>query len=158
MSSLFNRISNQTFITMSSSESLIGTAPPPPGVTANFATPDSMASRLIATAAIWPAVVVPIDFLRLYTSSLIVRKWHRDDTFIIIALVRTWCPPTLTQLSPPTPASCSLCPIPSSVDCVCALDHAQKTSEPANVNHAETRSGVGRHIWDVPTTDLAHFM
>ncbi|KAK3323097.1 hypothetical protein B0T19DRAFT_485546 [Cercophora scortea] len=72
---------------MSSSTAIVGTLPPPPGVTANFDNPESIAGRLILAAAIWPAVTIPIVLLRLYTSSFIVRRWHRDDTFIIIALV-----------------------------------------------------------------------
>jgi hypothetical protein len=57
-----------------------------------------MANRLIAATAVWPAVAVPIVLLRLYTSSFIARKWYRDDTFIIIALVSTGLP--IDQLSP----------------------------------------------------------
>ncbi|KAK3942479.1 hypothetical protein QBC46DRAFT_309058 [Diplogelasinospora grovesii] len=68
--------------------SIIGAGPPPPGITPNFVNPsESIAGRLILTAAIFPAFTVPIVILRLYTSGFIVRRWHADDYLIAVALI-----------------------------------------------------------------------
>ena len=73
---------------MNSSEQVVGTIPPPPGVTPNFDNPSaSIANRMILAAAIAPAVSLPFLLLRLYTSSFIVRRWHKDDVFIILGFV-----------------------------------------------------------------------
>lgn len=72
---------------MTSSATVLGAAPPPPGVVPNFVNPETISDRLILAAAIWPGVALPFLVLRLYTSQFIVRKWHRDDTCIILAFV-----------------------------------------------------------------------
>jgi hypothetical protein len=69
---------------MNASDAVVGTVPPPAGVTPNFANPESIAYRVIITAALWPAFILPIVSLRLYTSGFILRKWHADDALIVV--------------------------------------------------------------------------
>ncbi|KAK4167928.1 hypothetical protein QBC43DRAFT_297179 [Cladorrhinum sp. PSN259] len=73
---------------MTSSDSTVGVAPPPPGVIPNFEHPSaSLVNRLILAAAIAPAVTLPFLLLRLYTSNFIVRRWNKDDTLIILGYI-----------------------------------------------------------------------
>jgi len=53
--------------------------PPPPGETVDRTHPESIASRLIVTCLLCPAITLIFCAIRLYTASCIVRKVRLDD-------------------------------------------------------------------------------
>jgi len=58
----------------------VGAYPAPPGITPNFANPESIANQVIIAAIACPAFAIPIVLSRLYTSHFILRRWHLDDS------------------------------------------------------------------------------
>ncbi|KAK3680475.1 hypothetical protein B0T22DRAFT_516383 [Podospora appendiculata] len=64
---------------------IVGSGPPPPGVTPNFVDPESIASHLIIVAVVFPVATACLLGLRLYTALFIVKRRHLDDYFIVAA-------------------------------------------------------------------------
>ncbi len=56
-----------------------GALPPPPGQTANFTHPDSIAPPIVLAAILFPIFTFLFCLLRLYTARAIVRKIYTDD-------------------------------------------------------------------------------
>ncbi|KAL2163270.1 hypothetical protein VTH06DRAFT_5326 [Thermothelomyces fergusii] len=69
----------------SSNETVIAAAPPPPGVTPNFEKPESSSHQLIVVSVVFPLVSFFFLIPRLYSASVIRRRWHRDDYLICVA-------------------------------------------------------------------------
>lgn len=63
---------------------------PPPGVTANFEHPDSIAYQVIAISLPFTCIATFIVLLRLYTRFVVVRSPGLDDLFITIGLLVSW--------------------------------------------------------------------
>ncbi|KAK3986738.1 hypothetical protein QBC44DRAFT_372771 [Cladorrhinum sp. PSN332] len=99
---------------MTTSKPIVGTVPPPPGVIPNFEHPSpSIAHHLIQAAAIAPAVALPFLLLRLYTSYFIVRRWHKDDTFIILGYMFAVAYAIITGIQPNNGAGVHLWEVPT---------------------------------------------
>ncbi|KAM5350865.1 hypothetical protein ACJZ2D_017169 [Fusarium nematophilum] len=68
------------------------TGPPPAASTPDlFSHAEGRSRELFYTSALLPVFIIPIVILRLWTSIKIVRKWHTDDTLIIIATLIKYC-------------------------------------------------------------------
>lgn len=61
------------------STDIIGAGAPPPGVTPNFTHPAYIGYRVFIVAAVFPVVAAPFVVMRVYTKSLIIRRWSFED-------------------------------------------------------------------------------
>jgi hypothetical protein len=55
-------------------------SPPPPGITSNWDNPESIYWQIPAVAAPFLALSIFFCALRLYTSGVITKRWHWDDS------------------------------------------------------------------------------
>ncbi|KAK0622773.1 hypothetical protein B0T14DRAFT_425653 [Immersiella caudata] len=71
---------------MSSADgSFVPASPPPPGVTPDFVNGESIAYRLFVVAILFSVLSLLFLSSRLFTAASIQKKWHPDDTLIIVA-------------------------------------------------------------------------
>jgi hypothetical protein len=61
------------------SNDTVGAFPPPSPITPNFATPESIAYRVIVASVLGPVIAIPICAIRLYTKRYILRNTGYDD-------------------------------------------------------------------------------
>ena len=64
---------------MNSDGTVVGAMPPPPGVIANFDSPESIAHRVIIIAVLGAVIAIPVCLVRLYTKRAILRTFGWDD-------------------------------------------------------------------------------
>ncbi|KAK3320234.1 hypothetical protein B0T19DRAFT_446001 [Cercophora scortea] len=119
-------------------EAIVGSAPPPPGVTPNFVDPESIASHLIIVAVVFPVATACLLGLRLYTALHIVKRRHLDDYFIVAAFAAAV--------------------VNSIVNIIREARSPSVGKEEKLTSFLETKNGVGIHIWDVPFTSFKAFM
>jgi hypothetical protein len=71
---------------MSSVEAgFVAASPPPPGVTPDFVNGESIAYRLFVVAIFFSVLALLFLSARLFTAASIQKKWHPDDSLIIVA-------------------------------------------------------------------------
>jgi hypothetical protein len=61
------------------STKIVGTSPPPPGVTPNFVNPQSNGYQIIIAGIVLPVVMLPFLGARLYAKYNLLKKIHYDD-------------------------------------------------------------------------------
>jgi len=66
---------------------MVGAWPPPPGVTPNFESPDSIAWMVITAALVSPIVAVFFVLMRSYTKKCIFNRFDWDDYAVVVALL-----------------------------------------------------------------------
>ncbi|KAK4155678.1 hypothetical protein C8A00DRAFT_31521 [Chaetomidium leptoderma] len=72
---------------MSSADgTIMGAAPPPPGMMADFENPESISYRLIIVSVVFPFFALCFLLPRLYSAAFILKKWHPDDYLICVGL------------------------------------------------------------------------
>ncbi|KAG4412358.1 hypothetical protein IFR04_014515 [Cadophora malorum] len=69
------------------SSDMVGAWPPPPGVTPNFESPDSIAWMVITAALVSPIVAVFFVLMRSYTKKCIFNRFDWDDYAVVVALL-----------------------------------------------------------------------
>ena len=76
--------------TMSIDYSHVPATTPPPGVTANFEHPDSIAYQVVAISLPFTCTATFIVLLRLYTRFVVVRSPGLDDCGFLIFIMNIW--------------------------------------------------------------------
>ncbi|KAI9810441.1 MAG: hypothetical protein M1826_003610 [Phylliscum demangeonii] len=120
---------------------VVGSAPPPPGVTPNFVDPESHGSRIYPWMGIGLALSTAFMAMRVYTKWRIVGLFGIDDVLIVASWVsvpaRAWargCAKLLTPSGMPVQAF------------IVVFSGLQATA-PAH--------GFGVHLWDLPLSSLS---
>lgn len=64
---------------MNTTSELVGTFPPPPGVTPNFINPESTASQVVLCTILTLVFMIPFFVLRMYTKKYILKRIDPED-------------------------------------------------------------------------------
>ncbi|EOA92019.1 uncharacterized protein SETTUDRAFT_30506 [Exserohilum turcica Et28A] len=114
---------------MNTTSELVGTFPPPPGVTPNFINPESTASQVVLCTILTLVFMIPFFVLRMYTKKYILKRIDPEDF-------------------PDTEAKYQ-----DSI--ILAVLFALMYSI---INLLQLKNGVGRHIWDVTLPQFKRFI